>query len=52
MELANRIIFLTGDVLNPQVRDFIAGPGNPVLVKPFTLTELRNTIREFLGAMG
>ena len=52
VEIANRIIFLTGDILNPHVKDFIAGLGNPVLVKPFTLTDLRNCVREFLTARG
>ena len=48
-EMASRVIFVTGDVLNPHVKDLVAEAGNPVLIKPFSLDDLRKCVSEFLG---
>ena len=48
-EMASRVIFVTWDVLNPHVKDLVAEAGNPVLIKPFSLDDLRKCVIEFLG---
>jgi len=49
-ELARRIVFITGDVLNPATREFIDQTGNASVMKPFSLEKVREvvhrTIRE------
>ncbi len=39
--LATRVIFITGDVLNPETREFIETTGNPFVMKPFSLQKIR-----------
>ena len=39
-----RIIFITGDVINDQMRQFLDSEKRPCLAKPFTLSELRETV--------
>lgn len=36
-ELANRVVFLTGDIVSVDLQDFLAGTGQPFLAKPFDL---------------
>jgi two-component system NtrC family sensor kinase len=47
--LAQRVIFLTGDVVNEETRQFLASTGNPHLDKPFQLTRLEAVIAEVLS---
>jgi two-component system NtrC family sensor kinase len=49
-ELADRTIFLTGDVVNEETQDFLASTGNPHLDKPFQLTRLEAVIGGVLSA--
>jgi CheY-like chemotaxis protein len=49
-DLARRVIFLTGDVVNEETRHFLASTGNPHLDKPFLLTRLEAVIAEVLSA--
>lgn len=42
--LARRIVFVTGDVANPQTISFIKGTGNFYLQKPFTIREVRDLL--------
>lgn len=44
--LCPKIIFITGDRARPEVRDFVAGTGNPVLAKPFNIQELRRQVKD------
>lgn len=44
-DLARRIIFITGDTVRPEARDFLKATGNPFLGKPFDLGELRKQIQ-------
>ena len=44
--LADKVIFLTGDMLSPDTSAFIEATGNPSVTKPFKLAELRRLIRE------
>jgi signal transduction histidine kinase len=48
--LHGRIIFLTGDVLSREKREFLARSGAPFLMKPFDLEELRQTVQRTLAA--
>src|SRR6185437_3388568 len=36
-ELANRVVFLTGDIVSTDLQDFLAGTGQPFLATPFDL---------------
>jgi two-component system NtrC family sensor kinase len=49
-ELARRVIFLTGDVVNEETQQFLASTGNPHLDKPFQLARLEAVIAEVLSA--
>ncbi|RLC79083.1 MAG: hypothetical protein DRI61_08670 [Chloroflexi bacterium] len=48
-KLAQRIIFITGDVLEPSTQAFLASTGNPFLTKPFNLARIRELTRELLA---
>ncbi len=51
-ELAKRVIFATGDTLNPETQEFLENTGNPWLGKPFTVEELEERIQECLAQGG
>jgi len=42
--VADRIVFTTGDTINPKTRDFLATVRNPQLQKPFSLADVRALI--------
>ena len=46
--VAERIIFTTGDIVNPVTRDFLASVQNRHLQKPFSLAEVRDVITAML----
>lgn len=48
--LLSRIIFLTGDVLSPEIQTFFDQVNCPRLVKPFQAQEVRRCIRQVLEA--
>jgi len=48
-DLAKQMIFMTGDVANPETRNFLQSAGNPYLEKPFTLENLQETIQRSLN---
>ncbi len=48
-ELARRTIFITGDTVNPDTRDFLRSVTNPCLPKPFGVREVRETIGQVLA---
>jgi len=50
--LAGRILFSTGDVVNPATRKFFAETRSPHITKPFNLTELRRMVRSLLRSPG
>jgi CheY-like chemotaxis protein len=50
--LRERIIFLTGDVLSPDKREFLERTGAPYLTKPCDLDEIRRTVRCVLAGEG
>jgi two-component system NtrC family sensor kinase len=48
--LAQRVIFVTGDTVSPDTRDFISASGNPAVSKPFKLEDVLRQIRNSLEA--
>jgi CheY-like chemotaxis protein len=50
-EFCRRIIFITGDVVNEQMREFLEREQRPCLAKPFTLAELHTTVDDVLKTM-
>lgn len=49
-DLCQRVIFLTGDTLSPQIREFLEQTGAPNLNKPFVPDEVRRLVQRFLEA--
>jgi CheY-like chemotaxis protein len=49
-QLARRMVFITGDVINEQMRQFLESEKLPCLTKPFALPELRAAIKTVLKA--
>jgi two-component system, cell cycle sensor histidine kinase and response regulator CckA len=46
--MEHRVVFTTGDSLNPQIKDFLEVNRNAFLAKPFTPSELRTTLKQAL----
>jgi DNA-binding response OmpR family regulator len=51
-QMVSKIIFTTGDAINPDTRAFLDQVGRPFLPKPFTLDELKKVVRETLSKAG
>jgi CheY-like chemotaxis protein len=49
-DLVPRVVFLTGDTLGPESRDFVARSGVRSVVKPFLIDEVRRIVWEALQA--
>jgi len=47
-ELARRVVFLTGDMLNEETQFFVSSTGNPHLLKPFRLANVREVVARAL----
>lgn len=43
-ELANKIVFITGDIANSKTRSFLSGESNHVLEKPLDISNLHRTV--------
>ena len=48
--LASKVIFVTGDTVRQDARDFLEKTRSPAVAKPFDLSELRQKIQELTGA--
>jgi CheY-like chemotaxis protein len=48
-ELAQRFVFMSGDVLNPELRTFATERGIALLAKPFDLAAIAATVDRVLG---
>ena len=48
--LTRRFVFVTGDILNPRTRAFLARTGAPQLEKPFTVESVTRVVRRALLA--
>ncbi len=46
--MTDRFIFVTGDVIEPNTANFLEQCGRPFLLKPFSLSDLRQTVNEAL----
>jgi len=51
-ELARRVVFLTGDVVNEETQAFLRSTGNPHLSKPFQLARVEETVADVLRQSG
>jgi len=49
--LAQRIIFLTGDVVNEETQQFLKSIGNPHIAKPFNLSSVKKVVEESLRSL-
>ena len=49
-DFCRRVIFVTGDVINEPMQQFLESEKRPCLTKPFTLTELRSVLKTVLTA--
>ena len=49
-DLCKRMIFVTGDVINERMQQFLKAEDRPCLSKPFVISELRAAIRDILKA--
>ena len=47
-DLAQRTVFITGDTVSPDTRDFLDQVRNPCLAKPFRIRQVRETISQIL----
>jgi signal transduction histidine kinase len=47
---ATKILFVTGDILNPKVLEFLSRTKSEYAVKPFDIQELRQAVRRLLAA--
>ncbi|MDD5305455.1 MAG: response regulator, partial [Elusimicrobia bacterium] len=45
-----KVLFVTGDILNPSVLDFLSRTKSEYLAKPFDIDDLRQAARRLLGA--
>jgi CheY-like chemotaxis protein len=50
--VSRRLIFLTGDVLSREKREFLESTGAPFLTKPFDVGEVRRLVRQVLALAG
>lgn len=48
-DLADRIIFVTGDTVSPKSRDFLESIGNRWLSKPFNIRDVEEAVRSLLA---
>jgi CheY-like chemotaxis protein len=51
-EMRERFVFMSGDVLNPELRAFAESRGVALLAKPFELETVGRTVREVTAARG
>ena len=47
-DLAQRMIFVSGDTVSPRARNFVESAGNRWLAKPFNLSEIERMVGDFL----
>jgi len=47
--LASKVLFVTGDLMNPTTLRFLESCGNPWIAKPFDLKTVHETIRKMLA---
>ncbi|MBI2555722.1 MAG: response regulator, partial [Candidatus Rokubacteria bacterium] len=50
--LLRRLIFVTGDVLNPETREFLERTSAPTVNKPFAMEEVRRVVQQVRRGQG
>src|SRR5262245_27894878 len=48
--LADRFVFMTGDIMSAEIQDFLDDRGRPFLIKPFTMEQVGRVVSEVLAA--
>jgi CheY-like chemotaxis protein len=48
--LAEKFIFVVGDILNPRTQEFLEHVSQPRLIKPFTIDSVKHLVRRVLAA--
>jgi CheY-like chemotaxis protein len=48
--MQHRVLFVTGDTMGPRTLEFLKSSGLPYLAKPFLVEELKEAVRQALGA--
>src|SRR6266478_398737 len=48
--LANRFVFMTGDIMSAETQGFLEDTGRPFLIKPFTMEQVGRVVSEVLAA--
>src|SRR5437899_3464927 len=48
--LANRFVFMTGDIMSAETQGFLDDTGRPFLIKPFTMEQVGRVVSEVLAA--
>jgi signal transduction histidine kinase len=43
--LASKVVFISGDRVSPDTREFVSQTGNPLITKPFNLEEMLQTVQ-------
>lgn len=46
-DMAKRVVFITGDIANPETVSFLEETGNLFIQKPFTIKEVKNLLDGF-----
>ena len=50
VEISRRMVFVTGDIIGDQLKDFLETEKRPCLTKPFSLADLRQAVKDTLRA--
>jgi signal transduction histidine kinase len=51
-ETCRRMVFVTGDIIGDQLRNFLETEKRPCLTKPFSLVDLRQAVKELIVTKG
>jgi len=47
-ELTKKVMFATGDTLNDATKDFLERVDRPLLIKPYTLAQIKSAVRQIV----
>ena len=48
---ASKVVFISGDTVSPDTREFVSQTGNPLLTKPFNLEEMLQAVQNLWDRM-
>ncbi|MEC9279328.1 MAG: response regulator, partial [Chloroflexota bacterium] len=49
--LASKVVFISGDTVSPDTREFVSQTGNPLLTKPFNLEDMLQAVQNLWDRM-